>query len=276
MPRAPRSRILLLALLPILFFSLGLTLNLYQQRRAALAARIAQFPDYNLGTQILPLDQITPSPIYFPSTEHIDDYTENLAAIQNREIRTAIARVLPACAAVDSGSGVCISPTGDILTNAHVALALGRQMIVRFPDGARAVMTCRALNRKLDLAIVTPNLAADVFPFATLARQPANLHDTVVAVGQPAPVTPDGEPTGFKPFHISVGQITALDPNPRGDQHLGRLQHNAWTYWGHSGSPLFNARGEIVALHNSWDATCGHRHAIPLQPIMDFLHDAGL
>jgi hypothetical protein len=59
--------------------------------------------------------------------------------------------------------------------------------------------------------------------------------------------------------------------DPLGDQSLGRTKHDAWTYWGHSGSPLFDEHGRIVALHNSWDSTTAMRHAVTQQAIVHFL-----
>jgi hypothetical protein len=40
---------------------------------------------------------------------------------------------------------------------------------------------------------------------------------------------------------------------------IGRIRHDCWTYWGHSGAPLFDRTGSIVALHNSWDDSNGCR-----------------
>ncbi len=56
-----------------------------------------------------------------------------------------------------------------------------------------------------------------------------------------------------------------------GPQALGRAKHDAWTYWGHSGSPLFDARGRIVAMHNSWDPETAMRHAVTHEAIVHFL-----
>ena len=83
--------------------------------------------------------------------------------------------------------------------------------------------------------------------------------------------TPEGKSTGYKPFHVSTGAIRGISDNPLGDQALGRAKHDAWTYWGHSGSPLFNEQGAIVALHNSWDSSTAMRHAVPHQAIVYFL-----
>ena len=68
---------------------------------------------------------------------------------------------------------------------------------------------------------------------------------------------------------VSGGRITSLGP-----QSLGRTKHDAWTYWGHSGSPLFDPSGGIVALHNSWDSKTAMRHAVPHEAIEAFLDRA--
>jgi len=48
------------------------------------------------------------------------------------------------------------------------------------------------------------------------------------------------------------------------------LLHSCWTYWGHSGAPLFDERGHVVALHCAWDDRTGIRHAQPLQHLIRF------
>ena len=59
---------------------------------------------------------------------------------------------------------------------------------------------------------------------------------------------------------------------PHGRASLGRLLHSCWTYWGHSGAPLFDRDGRIVGLHNSWDAdNDGQRHGVDWVRINEFL-----
>jgi V8-like Glu-specific endopeptidase len=70
---------------------------------------------------------------------------------------------------------------------------------------------------------------------------------------------------------VSTGVVRGYLPNRLGTQSLGRMKHDAWTYWGHSGSPLFNALGEIVGIHNSWDSTTAMRHAVPFEALRSFL-----
>ena len=63
-------------------------------------------------------------------------------------------------------------------------------------------------------------------------------------------------PTDFWPFTISTGYAKGYDAIRK--PGLGLLKHTCWTYWGHSGAPLFkyadNPLGfEIIGVHTSWD-----------------------
>ncbi len=89
-------------------------------------------------------------------------------------------------------------------------------------------------------------------------------------IGQPGSRTPDGELTHYEPWNVSVGEIRGFLADRLGKQSLGRTKHSAWTYWGHSGSPLFDVEGRIVALHNSWDSRTAMRHAVTWEAIDKF------
>lgn len=55
-----------------------------------------------------------------------------------------------------------------------------------------------------------------------------------------------------------------------GAEEGGYLQHSCWTYWGHSGAPLFGEDGAVLGLHCAWDDRSGMRHGQKVQ----HLHDA--
>jgi hypothetical protein len=191
--------------------------------------------------------------------------------IEDADVRAAIRRVQPACVRLPNGSGVNVAPDGRVLTNAHVAKKLGGKATATFPDGRRFDGTCVAIDYVLDLALYALE-DGDQLPFATVAPVSPEKGTRIVCIGQPGNYTPNGQPTGYQPFHVSAGTIRGILDNPAGDQHpLGRLKHDAWTYWGHSGSPLFNEAGQIIGLHNSWDSTTAMRHGVTHQAIMLFL-----
>lgn len=197
------------------------------------------------------------------------------AAVPDRATRAAIRAVQPAAVKVGGGSGVNLLPSGLVLTNAHVAKSVGARYTVLFPDGARYPGRTVAVDATLDLALVALDGARGL-PTAPVARAAPRVGEAVVAIGQPGTSTPDGEATNYQPFHVSTGRIRGFLANPLGDQSLGRTKHDAWTYWGHSGSPLFRSDGAIVALHNSWDSSTAMRHAVTWQAIVHFLGEHGV
>lgn len=239
------------------------------------------FPDLHLGTQLIAADKTPVAPLRYgpgrrqspttnPHQQRIDE------VIEDESVRAAIRAAQPACAAIGQGSGVCVHPSGLVLTNAHVAREIGARWLVAFPDGGQFVGACVALNRKWDLALIGAKMDA-TFPYARIADAPPRLGDPLICIGQPATMAPSGQPTQHQPFHVSTGRVLEVDDDPLGDQsRLGKVRHSAWTYWGHSGSPLFDARGRIVALHNSWDATDNQRHAVSWEAIRQFLREAGV
>lgn len=196
--------------------------------------------------------------------------------VVDAEIAAAIRRVQPATVRVTrpggSGSGVNLAADGRVLTAGHVGDGLGETATVEFPDGSSYLGTVVAYDALHDLALL--DVEAHDLPWARVAGAAPVEGDAVVIVGQPGTRTPGGEPTGYQPFHVSVGQIRGFLDDRYGDQGLGRTKHDAWTYWGHSGSPLFDARGDIVALHNSWDSQTAMRHAVTWEAITAFLAEA--
>jgi hypothetical protein len=192
-------------------------------------------------------------------------------AIRSLKIRYAIRRVQPATVRIAiGGSGVNLHPDGLILTAGHVPDYVGRKTTIRFPDGRSFQAICTVIDKRLDLALLRVE-GAGRLPVAQIAAKAAPVGVFVAVVGQPGTTTPGGEPTGYQPFHVSTGQVRGYLPNPLGRQSLGRMKHDAWTYWGHSGSPLFDRHGFIVGIHNSWDSRTAMRHAVPHQAMRHFL-----
>jgi S1-C subfamily serine protease len=201
-------------------------------------------------------------------------YLKNVnTAITNETVRKAISRVQPSCVRLDNASGVNLTANGYILTAAHVARRLGQTLSAQLPDGRTFPAKCVAIDRNLDLAMLRAD-ADSTLAFAPLARRTPAIGTRVICIGQPGSTTPSGKPTHYKPFTVSTGRIRDLMADPLGDQSLGRVSHDAWTYWGHSGSPLFDENGQIVAMHNSWDSKTSMRHAVPYEAIVHFLDQA--
>ena len=111
-----------------------------------------------------------------------------------------------------------------------------------FPDGQKYKAVCTAISSNVDLALLDID-GVDDLPFARLARAPPEVGTWICVIGQPGSTTPDGDPTGYEPFHVSTGRIRGFrNKNDAGPKLLGVTKHDAWTYWGHSGVSNFQSR----------------------------------
>ena len=136
--------------------------------------------------------------------------------------------------------------------------------------------------------------APSALPAAVIATQPMTSGSRLVCVGNPSSVDLESQSRGaieFKPpaWHASAGECAGYQaadvaaaratmdargrPPTRGEvKQLSEaravstdegctMQHTCWTYWGHSGAPLFDDKGGVCGLHASWDQHTGMRHA---------------
>jgi S1-C subfamily serine protease len=173
-----------------------------------------------------------------------------------RAVQPAMARVIgEGEGKVFAGTGVNVAPEGLVLTNAHLAERPGATMIVEFPDGSRYRGTCVEIDPRRDLALLSLD-GAVALPTARLAEAPPKRHDPVVLIGGPGG-------GAFPPFRVIAGTIL--------DIRDGAVAHDAPTEWGNSGTPLLDASGRIVALHNAYDDRTAIRYAVPWEALRDFL-----
>lgn len=188
-----------------------------------------------------------------------DDEKERIAESELRKAQ-------PASVWIDNASGVNLAQEGVILTNAHVAREKDRRMTVKFPDGRSFSGVCTSIDHTRDLAIVKLEDVKEALPYAKLEDEKPPAGTQVVNIGQPY---------GYDAWHVSTGQIKEYKPDHPTPDGLGGLVHTAWTYWGNSGSPIFDLDGDIVGLHNTWDSRTALRHAVPLDEIVAFLEANG-
>jgi hypothetical protein len=184
----------------------------------------------------------------------------------------------------EGGSGVLLSPDL-ILTCAHCVAApddpleededtepppkrVGRTRLLVLPSGGFVVAECIRACEEVDLALLrvlaaSPELGR-VTAFPTCPPTPKGKE--IVLVGNPAKIT-------IRPplFHTSRGKVLGDTDPKRKKLGLGGVLHSAWTYWGHSGAPLINARGEVCGVHNTWDGPRNTRHAVSPAEIAEFV-----
>lgn len=80
--------------------------------------------------------------------------------------------------------------------------------------------------------------------------------------------------TNYDVVSTSTGCYEKCLPGDVNDNsEIGKLQHDCWTYWGHSGAALLNSKCEVLGLHSSWDDELGTRHGVHLNAIQNFLRN---
>lgn len=163
------------------------------------------------------------------------------------------------------GSGFIISGDGLIVTNSHV-VEDADEVLVKLTDKREFVAKVIGFDKRSDVAVI--KIEAKDLPAVKIGN-PDRLRvgEWVAAIGQPL---------GFEST-LTSGIISAKSRASRGGDSTGDLvpfiQHDAAVNPGNSGGPLFNTRGEVVAI-NSMIATVsggfqGISFAIPIDLAMD-------
>lgn len=136
------------------------------------------------------------------------------------------------------GSGSIVSPTGLILTNAHV-IEGARTIQIAFFDGRSATAALVAVHPTQDLALIRVNGNVGSLPALLFDIYEQKVGDDIVVIGNP---------TGRFRWTLTAGKISQF----RGAnlESAGRiyLQTDAAINPGNSGGPILSLRGSIVAV----------------------------
>lgn len=142
------------------------------------------------------------------------------------------------------GSGVLVSPTGLVLTNAHV-VSTRSKFTVRLSDGSTKQASLIGLDRLVDIALlrIDPGSRPEA-PFAFLQlkfSQAPIIGEPVVALGYPMN------------FGLSAtrGIVSGLGRAYDGVWPVDFLQHDAALNPGNSGGPLIDAQGCLLGLNTA-------------------------
>ena len=167
--------------------------------------------------------------------------------------------------AVSGGSGVIISPAGEILTNYHVIASMGggdNALEVKTSDGKSYKATVLGKDKELDIALIKIDTAH--LPYAKLGDSDSvRIGEWVVAIGNP-----------FGLEHtVTQGIISAK--GRRLDTGVSSfLQTDAAINRGNSGGPLLNLRGEVVGINAAINpAGQNIGFAVPISQVNRILKD---
>ncbi len=157
------------------------------------------------------------------------------------------------------GSGVLIGKDKNyyyVLTNAHVVSARGTDYGVRTPDGVVHFVDDQDTNDNIeslgkitqnkvegsDLALVRFLAEGKNYPTVTISRQKIEKEPVFVS-GWPDP----GSQFPNRSFRLTSGILNNLLKQPEDGDY--DTQYSAPTRRGMSGGPVFNSKGELIAIH---------------------------
>ena len=158
-------------------------------------------------------------------------------------------------------SGFVVDPDGLVLCTAH-DLADHQQVSVTFCDGTSVPGVIAQLDLHLDLALVEYSAAPRAFVSLSSGRNLLGMGERVFSIGCP------------NNLNGTLGPGTINGP-PRlvNDQPLWQVEMNI--YPGSSGSAVFDAQGQLVAMvKGRYRGTSTVGFLIPLETIIAFLRNA--
>ncbi|MEI6593009.1 MAG: trypsin-like peptidase domain-containing protein [Holophagaceae bacterium] len=167
--------------------------------------------------------------------------------------------------AVSGGSGVIISPQGEILTNYHVIASMGtgdNSLEVKTSDGKTFKATVLGKDKELDIALI--KIDAAHLPFAKLGESDSlRIGEWVVAIGNP-----------FGLEHTVTQGIISAKGRKLDTGVSSFLQTDAAINRGNSGGPLLNLRGEVVGINTAINpAGQNIGFAVPISMVNRILKD---
>jgi serine protease Do len=166
---------------------------------------------------------------------------EDLLAVQ-QQVQTQFDRARQAVVTVQcgggTGSGVIVSPSGLILTAAHVTEGGKKKANIVLHDGRTVEATSLGVDTATDAGMLQLPPPAKAWPYASLARdvRELNVGQWCFAIGNPG-----GWDAARGPV-LRIGKLVKIAPNT--------LQSDCVLMGGDSGGGLFNLNGEVIGIHS--------------------------
>jgi serine protease Do len=173
------------------------------------------------------------------------------------------------------GSGVIVSPDGDVITNEHV-IRNATRLKVTLPDNREFDARVEGADPERDLALL--KIAGEKLPVAALGNSDElMIGEWSIAIGNPFGfMVSDAQPT------VTVGVISALGRDIKSGRGAGvytdMIQTDAAINPGNSGGPLVNAAGEVIGINTFIFSHSGGSEGIgfarPINEVRQFVREA--
>ena len=186
----------------------------------------------------------------FPSLVYVRVVCKNLSDGKNEKLAA-------------SGSGVVITPEGELLTNHHV---IDKAVEIRclLSDGSAYEAKLIGADKDMDVALlklVRPK-GARPLPAASLSDKPVNVGDVVLAMGAPWGLARS----------VTMGIVSCTDRYlERSGQYTLWYQTDAAISPGNSGGPLVDTQGRVVGLNARGNTQGAQAFTIPSPTILEIL-----
>jgi S1-C subfamily serine protease len=174
----------------------------------------------------------------------------------------AAARVVPAIVDINTtlgngqaaGTGMLISPTGEILTNNHVVT--GSSSITVTVQGRSQHYSAHVVGVDVsqDIAVIQIDQSVSGLPTVTFANSSSvHVGDAVVAIGNA--LGRGGTPPANAGHVTALNQtITASEGRQSSETLSGMIQSDALIYEGDSGGALVNSSGQVIGMITAGEA----------------------
>lgn len=171
------------------------------------------------------------------------------------------------------GSGFVITKSGYFVTNRHVAMPEGRT-----PDSIHITMADQQTGHRAQLVRAHPTGGPDI----AVLRIPRYVGPFVARADWDGTHARQGEPAALIGFPAGVAAALDVTRTVRTSMSAGifskvtadEIQFDGFTVGGSSGSPVFNADGEVVAVHaRGLREAAGLGFAVPIRLILPLLPD---
>ena len=164
---------------------------------------------------------------------------------------------------VVSGSGVVVTPEGELLTNHHV-IDKAEEIRCLLTDGSSYPATVLGFDQDLDVALLKLERPADAppLPFAELSPDTVQIGDVVLAMGAPWGLARS----------VTMGIISCTDRYLEGaGRYTLWYQTDAAISPGNSGGPLVDTEGRVVGLNARGVMFGDQAFTIPSPTILEVL-----